>query len=103
MTENLENDVRDTKARVGGAMALGPAHALAALLLEHADFRAARLSLDQSQDSGVRHEWRASHHFAAVFFNEQHLIQRQFRSGLPRRAVHDGDGSGSHLDLTSAG
>src|SRR5262245_24465275 len=47
------DDVFDPHAREDRAVTPGPAHALAALLLEHADLRPARLALDDADDAGV--------------------------------------------------
>ena len=63
-------------------MTLGPAHALAALLLEHADLRAARLAVDHAEDAGIGHEGRAGEHFAAVFLDEQHAVDADFLARL---------------------
>ena len=68
-------------------MTLGPAHALAALLLEHADLRAARLAVDDADDPGVGDKRRAREHVAAVFLDEQHLLERDLGAGSPR-TVH---------------
>ena len=57
-------------------MALGAAHALAALLLEHADLRAARLAVDDADDAGVGDERRAGEHLTAV------LLEHSTRSML---------------------
>ena len=67
-------------------MTLGPAHALAALLLEDADLRAARLAVDDADDLDVGHKGRAGEHFAAVLLEEQHLVDGDFvaRLGLER-------------------
>ena len=83
-------------------MALGPAHALAALLLEDADLRAARLAFDHADDPGVGDERRAGEDFAAVFFDEQHLLERQLGAGLARRAVERGEAARSDLHLPPA-
>src|SRR5437763_11872896 len=49
----LDLNVRDADARVERAMTAGLTEALAALLLEDADFRAARLALDDAHHSGA--------------------------------------------------
>ena len=56
-------------------MAPGLRDALAALLLEHADLRAARLAVDHAEHLGAGHERRAGQHFAAVLLDEQHLVE----------------------------
>ena len=68
-------------------MTSGPAHALPPLLLEHADLRAAGLALDHCQDFRVGDKGCPRDHFTAVFFDEEHLIQRQLGTGLSRRAL----------------
>ena len=73
-------------------MTLGPAHALAALLLEHADLRAARLAVDDAEDLHVGHEGRAGEHFAAVLLEEQHAIDAHFVARLGVDPVDLDDG-----------
>ena len=40
--------------------------------------------------------------FAAVLFDEQHLVERQLRAGLAGGAVDGGDAAGRDLDLPAA-
>ena len=47
-------------------------------------FGPARLAFDDRHDPGVGHEGRAGEHFAAVFLDEQHLLERQFGAGSRR-------------------
>ena len=68
-------------------MTVGPAHALAALLLEDADLRAAGLALDDGDDARVGDKRRAGQDFAAVFFDEQHLFEGQLGARLAGGAV----------------
>ena len=58
-------------------MSLRPAHALPALLLEHANLRPARFTFDDGQDVGIGDKRCAGEDVAAVFFDEQHLAQRE--------------------------
>jgi hypothetical protein len=58
------------------------AHALAALLHEHADLRAPRLALDHADDLGVGDEGRAGDELAAVLLDEEHLVDRDFLARL---------------------
>src|SRR5262245_14897877 len=84
-------------------MPLRPAHALAALLLEHANLGTARFAFDHADDLGIRDKWRSGNDFAAVFFHQEHLTERQLRAGLSGRAVEDDHGARRRLDLSSAG
>jgi hypothetical protein len=83
-------------------MSFGPAHALAALLLEHPDLRAARLAVDHADDLRVGHERRAGEHLAALFFEEQDLLDgdRLARRGLD--AIDRDDRAWAHLHLAPA-
>src|SRR5262245_26185856 len=82
-------------------MPLGAAHALPALLLEDADLWPARLAFDHPDDLGIGHKWRTRQHFAAVFFDEQALVDRELRAGLARRAIDRGDPARDDLQLTT--
>src|SRR6185436_951320 len=84
-------------------MTLGAAHALPALLLEHPDFRSARRALDDPHDTGVGHERSAGEDFAAVFFDEEDLTDRELRPRRARRPVDGEDAAWGYLVLTSAG
>src|SRR5262245_42160925 len=84
----LYEDVGDAHAGVEGAVSLRPALALAALLLEHADLRPARLAFDDAHDAGVRDVRRSGQHFAAVLFDEEYLLECDARALLGHAAVH---------------
>src|SRR5689334_20412313 len=86
----LQNDVLDSHARVDGPVALRPAHALATLLLEHANLRAARLAVDDGDDAGIGHVRRTGENFTAVLLDEQHGLERHFRARLADGAVDEG-------------
>src|SRR5262245_14828940 len=98
----LHQNVFDSHAREDRAVAPGPAHALAALLLEHADLRPARLALDDRDDAGVGDERRTGEDVAAVLFDEQHLFERQFGPGFTDGAVYQHDAPWRDLQLTPA-
>src|SRR5215831_1989992 len=83
-------------------MAFGAAHPLAALLLEHPDLRSARFAFDDRDDFGVGDKWRARKHFAAVFLDEQHVAERQFRAGFTGRPVERREAAGLDPQLTPA-
>src|SRR5262245_5987540 len=97
-----DEDFFDSDARQGAAMALGPAHALAALLLENADLRAAGLAVDDADDPGVGDKRRASDHFAAFLLEHQHAIDADFLAGLDVDAVDGDHRARRHLHLPSA-
>src|SRR6266849_6774952 len=84
-------------------MTFGAAHTLPSLLLEHADLRSARLTVDNRQDARVGDEGRAGDDLTAIVLDEQHLLERQLRAGLACRTIDDDDGPGRHPVLTSAG
>src|SRR5215204_2265506 len=83
-------------------MTLGPAHALAALLLEDADLRAARLAVDHAEHLDVGHERGAGKHFTAVFFEEQDAIDADFVASLRVDTVDLDHRARGHLDLAAA-
>src|SRR5256885_950353 len=82
-----KNDIGNANARVDRAMSLRAAHALAALLLEHANLRSARFAFDDRFHAGVGDERRAGRDFAAVFFDEQHLLERELGARFAGRSV----------------
>lgn len=84
-------------------MTLGPAHTLATLLLEHADFGTARFAFNHRDNASVGHEGGASDDLSSVFLNQQNLVERQFRSSFTGRSIEHCDGSRGDLDLTPAG
>ena len=77
-------------------MTFRPAHALAALLLEHANLGSARLAFDDADDARVGDKRRAGEHFAAVFLDQQDLVERQFGARLAGRAVDGRETAGRH-------
>src|SRR5215467_12852339 len=83
-------------------MSLGASHALAALLLEHPDLRSARFAFDDRDDFGVRDKGRAREHLAAVLFDEQHVAERQLRTGLASRPVERREAAGLDPQLPPA-
>src|SRR5262245_34216439 len=99
----LQKNVLDAHARERGAMAFGAAHALAALLLEHADFGAAGLAFDDRDDARLGDEGRAGEDLAAVLLDEEDLIVGQLGSGLAGGAVDEHDRARRDLDLAAAG
>src|SRR3954453_8136279 len=100
--KNLEKDVLDPYLRKERAVPLGPAHALPALFLEHPDFRAARLTVHDGDDPGVGDKRRTGEDFTAVAFDDQHLVQREFRARFARGAIQRRDAARRHLDLMAA-
>src|SRR6185436_836351 len=96
-------DSGDADPRVGAAMSARAPDALAAALLEHADLRAARLAVDDADDLHVGDERRAGEDFAAVLFDEQHLIDRDLRARLGLDPIHGDDGARGDLHLPAAG
>ena len=56
-----------------------------------------------ADDARVGDKRRAGEHFAAVFLDEQHLLERQFGARLAGRAVDGRETAGRHAHLTSAG
>ena len=100
---DLNDDVRDADAREERAVAVGAAHALAALLLEDPDLRPARLAFDDGRRPG---RWRRTARRRA-------LRRRPFRRAGPARASAAAPGSpavpstvdeaaGRDLDLPAA-
>src|SRR5688572_588391 len=79
------------------------AEPFAALLLEDAHFRAARLSVDNPHHFGAAHEWRAGCHFSAVPRQKQHLIEGHLLAGLSSLPVELDGGALRDLDLTTSG
>src|SRR5471030_572534 len=98
----LRHDLLNLDPRVERAVAVGPAHALTALLLEHADFRPARLALDDADDLRVGDIRRARQDLAAVFFDQQYLADRDFFARLTGRAVQLGKLAGDYPHLPAA-
>src|SRR3954463_3343304 len=86
----LQKDIGNPHPGVCRAMPLGPAHTLAALLLEDADLGSAAFTLDHADDARVRDEGSAREHLAAVLFDEQHVREGGSAPGCPSRAGEDG-------------
>jgi len=84
----LDRDPRDAHSGVGAAVTAAAAHALPALLLEHANLRAAALTFDDREDLRACNERRAREHVAAVVLDEQDLAQRHFIARLRIDTVH---------------
>src|SRR5215204_1032607 len=99
----LADDVGDAHAGICAAMAAGLAEALAALLLEHADFRAARLAVDDPDHFGIGDKRRPGEHLAAVLFEKEHLLEGDFLADLSLEAVDRDHRARIHLDLTPTG
>src|SRR3954454_14280057 len=98
-----DHNVRHANPSVGAAVSARLAKSLAALLPEHTDLRAASFSVDDSDDLGIGHEWCASQHLAAVLFQEQHLVERDFLADFGIDAVDRDHGAGIDFDLAPAG
>ena len=77
--------------------------ALAPLLLEHAELRPARLAVDHPEHLRVGDERRAGDDVAGVFFDQEHLVEREFRARSRRAAVDVDDRAGRHLELAATG
>src|SRR5687768_11919656 len=103
MCLSLQKYLFDPDARVSGAMPLGPSHPLAALFLEHPDLRPPALAVDHGRNPRVGDKRRPGDHLAAVFLDEQHLIERQLCARLTSRPVDSYDPARRDLDLTAAG
>src|SRR4051794_21182165 len=103
IAESLDDDVRDADARVDRAVAFGPAHALPALLLEHADLRPARLALDDGVNLGVRDVRRTGENLAAVLLDEQDLFERDGGPWLGDRASDERESARRNLHLVARG
>src|SRR3954466_11116172 len=84
-------------------MAARLAEALAALLLEHHDLGAARLSVNDAHHPGVRDKGRTGKHLAAVLLEKQHLVESDFLADFRFHAVNRDHGAGIDPDLTTAG
>src|SRR4030095_2096365 len=84
-------------------MSPGLAEALPALLLEHAQLRAARLAIDDAHDFRVGDKGRSGDDVARALFDEQHLIEREGGAVLAGCAVDFNHGAGRHFDLPATG
>src|SRR5207245_1765609 len=76
--------------------------ALAALLLEDADFRAADFALDHGHDLRVGDEWRAGENLAALVFDDQNLLERELGTRFTGRTGQGRKAARRHLDLMAA-
>src|SRR5438045_6961597 len=105
MTSNqqLEKDVLDADTRVGRPMALGPAHALAALFLEDANLRPARFAFDDGDDARLGDERGAGEDLTAVLLDEENTVVGQLGAGLAGGALDEDEGARRDLHLTAAG
>src|SRR6185437_1579738 len=63
---------------------------------------AAGLALDRRHDARVGDEGGAGEDFAAVFFDEEHLFERQLGAGLAGRTVDGGEAALGDADLAAA-
>src|SRR5688500_2033325 len=84
-------------------MAACLAEALAPLLLEDANLRAARLAVDNADHFGVGNEGCSGKHLAAVLFEKKHLVEGDFLADLGLEAVDRDHRARVHLHLTPAG
>src|SRR5687768_16155386 len=89
MTFDLDLDIRDEELRQRRAEALRAAIALAALLLEDADLRAALFAVDDRHDLRVLDERGAHEQVAIGVLEEEHLLERNF---VARLGIHQVDG-----------
>ena len=62
-------------------VSLRPAEALAALLLEHPDFRAARSTVHDRDDARVGHVGGPGEHLAPILADEKHLLESHLIAG----------------------
>src|SRR5689334_14586768 len=83
-------------------MSLGVALALAALLLEDANLRPARFTVDDSEDFCVRHKRRSRQYLAAVLFDEQHAVDADLITGPRIDPIHVDRSAGGDLHLPPA-
>src|ERR1043165_8139766 len=95
-------DVGNAHARERAAVAARFAKPLPALLLEHAQLRAPRLSVDNANDLRVRHKRRDRDVIAGGLLDEQHLLEGEFLALLAGGAVYFDDGAGRDLHLAAA-
>src|SRR5687768_427022 len=96
-------NIGNTDARQEAAVAARLAEALAALLLEHAQLGTARLAVHHAEHGGVGDERRAGDDVSSVLFDQEHLLELEFRALLAGHPVDFDDGTGSHLELAASG
>jgi len=65
-------------------MSLGAAHTLAALLLEDANLRAARLAVDHAQHPDVGDKRRAGEDFAAILLEKEDAVEIYYNASITR-------------------
>src|SRR6266850_2712331 len=102
MCHDLHHNLGNAHARVDRAVPFGPAHALTALFLEYANFGSAALAVDYRDDFRISDEGRARENLAAVFLDEQHLLDRQLVTRLAGGPVNGDEAARGHLGLTAA-
>src|SRR5262249_27765982 len=94
---------RNPNASEKASVASGLAKALPPLLLEHAQFRAARLAVNNAQYFRAGDKRRACHNVTGVFLDEQYLFERESGSLLAGRTVDLDDGTRGDLQLPAVG
>src|SRR6186713_3408666 len=99
----LRVNVRDAHTNEDAAMSARLAGALAALLLEHAQLRAARLAVHHTGDPGVGDEGGAGDAVTRVLCHEQHLIEGHFRPLIARPPIDFDNGAWRDLQLATTG
>src|SRR5205085_10213297 len=85
--ENLRLNVGNAHACHRAAVSARLPESLAALLLEHAQLRAARLAVDDANHLGVGDKRRARDDVAGVLLDEEHLFEGELLALFPRRSV----------------
>src|SRR6476620_12776074 len=100
---SLSLNVCDPDTRHERAVPLRAAHAFTALLFEHADLRPARLAVDDAEHFGAAHKRRTGHHFAAVFGEEQNLLEGDLLAGLGRAPIEFDNCAWRYLHLPTTG
>src|SRR2546423_7198011 len=97
----LDQNVLHAHTRERAAMSLRATHALASLLLEHADLRTAGFAVDDADDLGVGDERRAGQHLA-VLLEQQHAIDADLVARLRVDAIDGDERAGHDLYLPAA-
>src|SRR5262252_9157821 len=95
----LKQDVLDAHLREKRAVPPGPAHALAALFLEHPDLRSACFAVNDGDDASVGDKRRTGENLSAVFLDDEHLFERQFSAWIASSSIQGRDATWRHLDL----
>ena len=99
----LRDDLGDSHPREDAAMTARLAEALASLLLEDANLRAARLSIHDADHFGSGDVRSPRDDVARVFLNEQDLFKGERRSCFGRRTIDFDDRSRRYLHLSTTG